>query len=61
MKVTWKVEDGYIGPSAPHEVEIDDDELAECETDEERETLIEECIQEDFNSKISWSETSREK
>lgn len=55
MKVIWEVEDGYIGRSRPHEVEIDDDELSECETDEERQDLIEVYVQDDFDNKISWA------
>ena len=60
MKITWEVEDGYIGKSRPQFTEIDDDELAECSTDEEREEFIEQCIHEDFMSNISWSETRRD-
>ena len=37
MKITWEVDDGYAGGSRPHNTEIDNDELDECETDEERE------------------------
>ena len=59
MIVNWEVEDGYIGKSRPQHTVIDDDELAERETEEEKEQLIEECIQDDFNQKISWSEISR--
>ncbi|MCK5343287.1 MAG: hypothetical protein KAR20_07775 [Candidatus Heimdallarchaeota archaeon] len=60
MKVTWEVEDGYCGGSRPHTTEVDDDELAECETEEERENLIIDYIQEDFEQNISWCETGRD-
>ena len=60
MKIIWEVEDGYVGKSAPHETEIDDDELAECETEEDRENLISDSIQEDFNQKVSWSIISKD-
>lgn len=60
MRITWEVEDGYVGKSRPQFTEIDDDELAECETGEEKEKLISSYIQEDFNNNISWSEVSRE-
>lgn len=60
MKITWEVEDGYIGKSRPQQTEIPDDELDECETQELKEELIREYIQEDFQQNISWSETSRE-
>ena len=61
MKVTWEVEDGYCGKSRPHYTKIDDGDLADCETDEERERLIEETIQEDFDNNITWCETGRER
>ena len=54
MIVVWEVEDGYAGPSAPHETEIDDDELAECETEEERRDLIRSAVQNDFENTITW-------
>ena len=60
MQITWEVEDGYIGKSRPQFTEIDDDDLSECSTDEEREEFIEQCVQEDFMSNISWSETRRD-
>lgn len=60
MKVTWEVDDGYIGKSAPHVTEIDDDELTECETEQEREDFIAECIEEDFRQTVSWYETGRD-
>jgi len=59
MIVTWTVEDGYVGKSRPQTTNIDDDDLAECETDEEREELISDCIQSDYEMNICWSETSR--
>ena len=60
MRVTWEVEDGYIGKSRPQHTEIPEDELAECENDDDRERLIEEYIQEDFDNIITWAEVSRE-
>jgi len=60
MVITWEVEDGYIGKSRPHHTKIDDDDLAECESEEEKEEYIEQCIQEDFMMNISWSETRRD-
>ena len=59
MIVTWEVDDGYVGPSAPHHTKIDEAELAECETEQERERLIHQIVQEDFESKITWYETGR--
>ncbi|MBD3351724.1 MAG: hypothetical protein GF364_09590 [Candidatus Lokiarchaeota archaeon] len=54
MKVRWEVNDGYIGKSRPQYTIIDDDDLDECETEEDREKLIEDMIQEDFEQRITW-------
>ncbi len=55
MEITWQVSDGYVGGSRPHTTEIPDDELEECETEEERQDLINDYIQNDFEQEISWS------
>lgn len=55
MIVIWQVDDGYAGGSRPHTTEVDDDELSECDTEEERQEHIGACIQDDFEQKISWS------
>ncbi len=55
MIVHWEVEDGYVGKSRPQSTEISDEDLDACETAEERERLIEDCIQEDFEQNITWA------
>lgn len=54
MRVVWYVNDGYNSDNRPHYTEVNDDDLAECETQEEREKLINDCIQEDFSQTVSW-------
>ena len=54
MRVNWEVNDGYCGKGRPQFVEIDDSEFDDCETDAERQKIIEEYVQDDFNSTISW-------
>ena len=54
MIVTWEVEDGYCGGSRPHKTKIDNEELEDCETEEERNQVIDEIIQNDFEQRISW-------
>ena len=58
MIVTWTVDDEYVG-NGIYETEIDEGDLKECENEEEREELINQTIQEDFQSRVSWSEVSR--
>lgn len=53
MRITWDVSDGYVG-SSPHHIEIPDEEIIECETVEDAMSFIEECVQEDFSSRITW-------
>lgn len=59
MKVTWEVDDGYAGKSRPQVTEIDDEELAEYETEQEKEDFITQCIQDEFEEKITWYEVRR--
>ncbi len=60
MRIIWEVEDGYVGKSRPQHTVIPSSDLADCENEKERELLIEESIQEDFDCNISWAEISRE-
>jgi len=53
MNVKWQIADGYAGSSRPQYTEIDDYSIQECESDEELERLIEECIQDDFEQIVS--------
>jgi hypothetical protein len=54
MRITWEVEDGYAGKSRPQFTDIDDDDLADCETEEEKEDLINSVVQDDFEQNITW-------
>lgn len=66
MKITYQLDDGYVGPSRPHYVEVDDYSLAECETPEEVENLIGEYVREHMEQRIiphwenpEWSEIEK--
>jgi hypothetical protein len=66
IKVTWEIEDGYCGKSRPQHTIVntndytDSDEELEAdkeweEMDEaEKDKIIEDAVQEDFNYKINW-------
>ncbi len=54
MRLTWYTEDGYVG-KRPHQVEIPDDEIEECETQEQFDELVESYVQESFNERVSFS------
>lgn len=60
MKITWEVEDGYCGGSRPQYTEVPDEDLDECETDDEREKLIEEYVQDDFDQTVSFTIINKE-
>ena len=60
MQISWEIADGYARGPAPHHTEIPDHELAELDNDNDRENLIREYIQEDFDESIAWYETDRE-
>lgn len=54
MIVIWQVDDGYVTGSRPQKTEIPDDEIDECETEQEKQLLIHDYIQNDFEQYISW-------
>ena len=54
MIVIWEVDDGYCGGSRPHETVIDDSEFEYCETEEERQEIIDDAVRNDFEQTISW-------
>lgn len=55
MKITWGVEDGYVGKSRPHVLEIPDNEISACcDTVDEVKSFIEENVQSDFDNTVSW-------
>lgn len=54
MKVKWHVEDGYVGKDRPQYTIIPDEDLKDCETEEERQQLINDRIQEEFEQYIYW-------
>lgn len=54
MRVTYEVEDGYVGGSRPIYCTIDDDEILECEDKESMIQFIEDCIQEHYEQHITW-------
>lgn len=57
MEIRWEVADGYVGKSRPQTTEIPDEELEACETEEERQQLIYDYVQDDFEQKITWNLT----
>lgn len=54
MRVRWEVEDGYSGKSRPQFTEIEDEDWLACVDDSERDMLIEEAVQEDFDCNMTW-------
>ena len=56
MKVTWEV----TGNKRTHVTTISDDTLAARGTDDEREELIDDIVQAEFTSSVSWREIKRE-
>ena len=60
MRIRWEVDDGYCGKGRPQITEVSDAELEECVSEREREDLIADYIQEDFDNKISWYIVSRD-
>ena len=60
MKVIWEVEDGYVGKSRPQETIIPDEDFLDwdgepCENEEERQQIINQAVQNDFDQNITWA------
>ncbi len=55
MKITWQVEDGYVGKGSPQYTHIEKSELDDYGTLEQKREFIYECIQADFEQNISWA------
>ena len=51
--VTWQVDDGYAGGSRPQHTEIPDEDLDDCESEEEKQKIIDEYVQSDFEQ-MGW-------
>lgn len=51
VKVTWEFDDGYAGGSRPQHTYIDESDFIDCETQEEYQAIIENAIQQDFETK----------
>lgn len=60
IKVEWEVEDAYAGKSRPQKTIFDTDHYMDYDewynlSEEEKFNLIDEAVQEDFNTRISYS------
>lgn len=59
MNIQWEVDDGYVNTdlttASRFGIDIDDEEIAEYETLDEKIEFISEIIQEDFQQRVSWS------
>ena len=53
MKIDWYVKEGYIY-NGTHSVEIDDDDLADCEDNTERQILIKNHVAEAFKKEVTY-------
>jgi len=54
MRIKWGIEDGYAGKARPHYIEIDDEDLEDYKTEDEKNDFIDEMVQEDFLQKCSF-------
>ena len=52
MRITYQIEDGYAGASRPRYIEVNDQDLEECETMAEKEELITDMVLQDFEEKV---------
>ena len=55
MEVKWVTEGGYAGNPIVKTTTIPDQELDACGTEQARQDLIDECVQEDFKQIVTWT------
>lgn len=60
LTVTWKVDDGYTN-NRPHVTKIQNYEFEECETEQDRNDIIDQAVQADFEQLVSWYIVSTKK
>ncbi len=53
ITVIWTAVDGYVGGASPQGVKIDVSDFADLDRDDAA-SLLKDCIQEDFEQKVSW-------
>lgn len=46
VKITWQVDDGYAGGSRPQYCYVDIEDYNDCETEKDKESIIEQAVQE---------------
>lgn len=54
MKVRWQVDDGYVGGSRPHYLEVPLDEFQHCTTEQEVRDVLDEIVRDDFDQRIGF-------
>lgn len=56
MKIKYTVDDGYAGPERPHYINVSDDEFEDM-SDEERDSYVDEMVNEDYQRKflVKWT------
>lgn len=53
IEVRWEVEDGYAGKTRPQYTKIRIADIMDCWSEDEVKSLIDDCIQADFEHRIS--------
>lgn len=50
LKIRWQVDDGYAGGSRPQYSFVDKEEYDSCETEEEKQELVDTIVRQDFDN-----------
>ncbi len=58
MKVSWTISSKWVLNIPPYEIEVPDEDL-EGLSEEERETVISEYIQDHFQEEVTWARTDK--
>lgn len=58
FEITWEVDDGYVGGSAPHHLTVRLDWFSGTEDVDTIKEILEQSIWDDFESKVHWYSTN---
>jgi hypothetical protein len=53
IEITWQADDCYVSGKRPHHTMIHESDLADCETETEVLSLLEQSVKDDFEQKVS--------
>jgi hypothetical protein len=54
ITITWYADDGYVCGDRPKRIVCDPDDFVDCDSEESVNEMLSQCLQEEFEQKVSW-------